>query len=50
MRFRRPRIAGRVRILANDVTDLLDRAAVQKLLTELVNDGLLELDHALADA
>lgn len=45
-----PRIAGRARIPANDVTDLLDRAAVQKLLTELVNDGVLELDHALADA
>lgn len=45
-----PRIAGRARIPAADLLDLIDRAPVQKLLTELVNDGVLEVDHALPDA
>ena len=45
-----PRIAGRARIPADDLTDLIDQAAVQKLLTELVNNGVLELDHVLDDA
>ena len=42
-----PRIGGRARIPADDLVDLLDRPAVTELLTELVNEGVLEWDVAL---
>lgn len=45
-----PRIAGRARIPAGDLVDLLDQAPVQKLLVQLVNEGVLELDEELGAA